>query len=132
MQHLAKPLLSLLGCIGGSGILLSTYALKTQFAPPHNKTNKMACAPSEDSDQPRHPPSLIRVFVVRMKKALVLSYPLSASEDFDQTWRKPRLIGVFTGHTCHFVGFVIKWLNFAVVRLSCTCMIISNSPHMIE
>ena len=23
--------------------------------PPHDKTNKMACAPSEDSDQPGHP-----------------------------------------------------------------------------
>ena len=32
---------------------------------PHDKTNKMACAPSEDSDQPGHPPSLIRVFAVR-------------------------------------------------------------------
>ena len=29
---------------------------------PHDKTNKMTCSPSEDSDQPRHPPSLIRVF----------------------------------------------------------------------
>ena len=37
----------------------------------------MACAPIEDSDQPGHPPSLIRVFAVRMKKAWVLSYPLS-------------------------------------------------------
>ena len=27
--------------------------------------NKMICAPSEDSDQPGHPPSLIRVFAVR-------------------------------------------------------------------
>ena len=36
------------------------------------------CAASEDSDQPGHPPSLIRVFYVRMKKAWVLSYPLSA------------------------------------------------------
>ena len=26
---------------------------------PHDKTNKMACAPSEDSDQPGHPHSLI-------------------------------------------------------------------------
>ena len=43
--------------------------------PPHDKTNKMACAPSEDSDQL---PSLIRVFAVRMKKAQVLSYPLIA------------------------------------------------------
>ena len=37
----------------------------------------MASAPSEDSDQPGHPPSLIRVFAVRMKKAWVLSYSLS-------------------------------------------------------
>ena len=29
------------------------------------KKNKIICAPSEDSDQPRHPPSLIRVFAVR-------------------------------------------------------------------
>ena len=26
--------------------------------PPHDKTNKVACAPSEDSDQPGHPPNL--------------------------------------------------------------------------
>ena len=35
------------------------------FEPTLDKTNKMACAPSEDSDQPGHPPSLIRVFAVR-------------------------------------------------------------------
>ena len=33
--------------------------------PPHDKTNKMTCAPNKDSDQPGHPPSLIRVFTVR-------------------------------------------------------------------
>ena len=55
------------------------------FELPHDKTNKiacapskdsdqpghppsLACAPSKDSDQPGHPPSLIRVFAVRMKK----------------------------------------------------------------
>ena len=32
--------------------------------PPHDKTNKMICAPSKDSDQPGHLPSLIRVFAV--------------------------------------------------------------------
>ena len=47
---------------------------------PHDKTNKMACASSEDSDQPGEPHSLIRVFAVRMKKAWVLSYPLSAQQ----------------------------------------------------
>ena len=41
----------------------------------------MTCASGEDSDQSGqsgHPPSLIRVFVVCMKKHWVLSYPLSA------------------------------------------------------
>ena len=27
-----------------------------QYEPPHDKTNKMTGAPSEDSDQPGHPP----------------------------------------------------------------------------
>ena len=79
------------------------------------------CAPSEDSDQPGHPPSLITIFAVRMKKALVLSYPLSAQRRLwsdwteawvltypsstqrrlwsDQTGRMPRLIWVFAGLT---------------------------------
>ena len=34
------------------------------FEPSHDKTNKMTYAPSEGSDQPGHPPSLIRVFTV--------------------------------------------------------------------
>ena len=48
------------------------------FEPPNDKTKNVACAPSEDTDQPGHPPSLVRVFAVRMKKPWVLSYPLSA------------------------------------------------------
>ena len=44
------------------------------------------CAPSEDSDQPGHPPSLIRVFAVRMKKARGLSYPMSALRRFWSDW----------------------------------------------
>ena len=44
------------------------------------------CAPSEDSDQPGHPPSLIRVFSVHMKKAWVLSYPLSAQRRLCSDW----------------------------------------------
>ena len=56
------------------------------YQPPRDKTNKMACAPSEDSDQPGHPPSLIRVFALRMKKAWVLSYPLSAQRRLWLDW----------------------------------------------
>ena len=32
---------------------------KSIFEPPHDRTNKMICAPSEDTDQPGHPPKLI-------------------------------------------------------------------------
>ena len=37
----------------------------TWYEPPHDKTNKMTCAPSEVSEQPEHPPSLIKFFAVR-------------------------------------------------------------------
>ena len=41
----------------------------TQYIEPQNdETNKMTCAPTEDSDQPGPTPRLIRVFAVRMKK----------------------------------------------------------------
>ena len=46
----------------------------------------MACAPNKDSDQPGHPPSLIRVFAVRMKKAWVLSYALSGQWRLWSDW----------------------------------------------
>ena len=58
---------------------LSTFI----FEPPHDK---MACPPSEDSDQPWHPPSLIRVLAVRVKKPWVLSYPLSAQRRLWSDW----------------------------------------------
>ena len=44
-----------------------------KYEPVHDKANKMICAPSKDSDQPGHLPSLIRLFAV--KKHLVLGYP---------------------------------------------------------
>ena len=43
---------------------------KKHFEPPHDKTNKFFFVPSEDSDQPGHPPSLIRVFAVRSMGSL--------------------------------------------------------------
>ena len=43
---------------------------KKHFEPAHDKTNKMTFVPSEDSDQPGHLPSLIRVFAVRSMGSL--------------------------------------------------------------
>ena len=39
----------------------------------YDKSNKITCEPSEDSDQPGHQPSLIRVFTVNLKKVWVLT-----------------------------------------------------------
>ena len=41
------------------------------------QNQRSECEPREDSDQPWHLPSLTRVSAVCMKKAWVLSYPLS-------------------------------------------------------
>ena len=69
-------------------------------------------APSEDSDQPGHPPSLIRVVPVRMKKAWVLSYPLSAQRRLWSDWADVQAdMSLGWVHT-HFVGFIMTWLIY--------------------
>ena len=61
------------------------------FEQPHDKTNKMTFAPSEDSDQPGHLPSLIRVFAVSSMGSYGPSFLHANSDDSDQTGRMPRL-----------------------------------------
>ena len=72
--------------------------------------NKMACAPSKDSDQPGHPPSLIRVFAARMKKAWVLSNPLSAQQRLWSDWADAQADPSLRWAHSHFVGFVMRRL----------------------
>ena len=62
----------------------SLFAHTTE--PCHDKTNKMTCAPSKDSDQPGHLPSLIRVFTVHIKKHWVLNHPLSVQQRLWSDW----------------------------------------------
>ena len=66
-----------------------------------NRTNKMACVPSEDSNQPGNQPSLIRVFAVRLKKPWVLSlknvYKIRFRKDHFETcniWAKRKGLSV--------------------------------------
>ena len=58
--------------------------------PLHDKTNKMTFAPGEDSVQPGHPPSLIRVFAVCSMGLFMQTVKT------DQTGGMHRLIRVFT------------------------------------
>ena len=67
--------------------LLRTLHLALAFEPRHDKTNNVSVRPAKtNSDQPGHPPSLISVFAVRMKKSWALSYPLSAQQRLWSDW----------------------------------------------
>ena len=81
------------------------------FEPRHDKTNKMACAPSEDSS------------LTAWWKLGPLATHWAHSEDSDQTGRVPRLIWDFAGRICRFVGFVMSrlisvFLSFVFLSLS--------------
>ena len=89
----------------------------------------MASAPSEDSDQPGHPLSLIRVFAVLYAQWVAKdpSFFQANSEDSDQTGRMPRLIWVFAGRTCHFVGFVTMRLTLLSGYITMLPLSLSNN-----
>ena len=73
-----------------------------EYEPPHDKTNKMECAPSEGSDQPGHLPSLISLRCPYEESLGLLSYPLKAQ--IRRLWSD-------WAHS-HFVGFVTTWLIY--------------------
>ena len=62
----------------------------------HDKTNKMTCEPSKDTDQSGHPPSLIThedsLHEDSLDRWLLIRVPNEVS---DQTGQVPRLIWVF-------------------------------------
>ena len=104
------------------------------------KPTKWHFAPSEDSDQPGHPPSLIRVFAVCMKKAWVLISQWAQSEYSDQTGQMPRLICLRWAHS-HFVGSVhakqVKltsqyWLTVPLKSLLHLCFMSYISGHYLK
>ena len=70
------------------------------------------CAPSEDSDQPGHAPSLISL---RKKKAWVLSYPLSAQRrlwsDWADTGRRVILLVLSQGGSYMYENWSCSWYH---------------------
>ena len=76
------------------------------YEPPHDKFNKTTVHPAKTKI------SLgIRPFwLCAQWVAKDPSFLHADSEDSDQTGRMPRLIWVFAGRTCHFVGFVMRRL----------------------
>ena len=80
--------------------------------PPHNKTNKITCAPNMDSDQPGHPPSWSEFSLFAPRSIGSLATYWAHSEDSDQSGRTPRLICLRVAHRsfclfCHAAAQMI-------------------------
>ena len=60
----------------------------------------------------QHPPSLIRDFAVRMKKAWALSYPLSADAQADPSLRRAHSHFVNAYHDAAHLKFYYKSITF--------------------
>ena len=84
------------------------------FEPQNGKTNKMTCAPSEDSDQPGHPPSLISVFTVRSVGSEGPKLSSCGQRRLCPDWADAKAdLSLRCAHS-HFVGFLVR-------RLICIC-----------
>ena len=80
----------------GSQSLPITEGGKELIESPHDKTNSVAVRPA-------------KTYI-----SLGIRPVWSESSLSDQTGRKPRLIWVFAGCTCHFVGFLTRRLNCSI------------------
>ena len=94
-------LLLMCSCVSGQQLFpQSKWAASWQ-----NQQNDI-CA-QRDSDQPGHPPSLIRAFAVRMKKHWVLSYPLSVQRRLISLGGCPGWSESSLG--AHIIWLVLSW-----------------------
>lgn len=100
-----EHLLCLHGCFPGRGKQSFHLYTQTTNDPRHDTTNKLECAPRKDSDQLQHPPSLIRVFTVRLKG---LSYLHSYSQTPIRMGGFP---GLPDGSHMSFCWFVVSLLK---------------------
>ena len=78
-----------------------------------DKTNKMTFAPSKDSDQTGHPD---QSSLSAGRKIGSSAIQWAHCKDSDQTGQMPRLNWIFAGHTDHFVGFVVRRLNYCPIQ----------------
>ena len=88
--------------------------IQTEFETSHDKTNKMTVRPAKTQINLGIRPVWSESSLCAQWVAPDPSFLHADSEDSAQTGRMPRLIWVFDGRTCHFVGFVVRRLNFIV------------------
>ena len=122
-QSVRKKIIFTVKCIHfASYLCLNSDSIAFAFTqanePRHDKTNKMSVRPAKTQI------SLGSVRPVWSESSLCTQWVAkdpnflhADSEDSDQTGRMSRLIWVFAGRTCHFVGFVMLRLILRIVCL---------------
>ena len=102
MQYLIENKLAVSFSSDCSSFIIRSVFFSRNIWATTRQNQHSSCASSEDADQPGHP---IRAFAVRMKKPLVLSYPLSAQRRLWSDWADVQAdLSLRWAHT-HFVGF---------------------------
>ena len=92
---------------------VSTVKLSELFEPPHDKTNKMTVRPAKTQISLGIRP-VWSVFAVRMKKAWVLSYPLSTQRRLWSDWADAQADLSLCWMHSHFIGFVMRRLIYTL------------------
>ena len=92
--------------------------------PEREKTYLLTCASNKDSNQIAHPRSLIRVFVVRMKKLCFLTIKNAPNENSDETTNAHADLNLHWVHMSE-VRFVTLWL----VRLWIDQCLLTMTSH---
>ena len=103
--------------------------------PPHEETNKVACAPSKDwsawASAQSEAKTLISLGIRRVWSESSLctqwipkdpSFLHVDSEDWSD-WANAQAYLVFAGHTCHFVGFVMRRQSWFIPILDNHCLV---------
>ena len=94
--------------------LRDSYCYGDKLSRDMTKPTKWVCAQRRLRSQPGHPPSLIRLFAGPMKKAWVLSYPLSAQRRLWSDWADAQAdLSLRLAHS-HFVCVVMSRLNCGI------------------
>ena len=109
--------------------LAHVTSLPMSFEQAHDKTYKMACAPMKTQIRLGIRSVLSESSLCAQWIAKDPSFLHANSEDSDQTGRMPRLILVFAGRTCHFEGFVMRWLKL-FLRLGCLTVASHGCLHI--
>ena len=99
-----------------SQFLYKGNAIPSLNEPPHDKTNKLSVRPGKTQISLGICPVWSESSLCTQWVAKDPSFLYVDNKDSDQTGRMPRLIWVFTGCICHFVGFVMRRLILSVAN----------------